>query len=58
MKITVTLTRHDLDEADCESVEQFKTKFLHQLNEGVIDEEGNNGEDWLPGFTVDVLLVD
>jgi len=59
MKVTFELTNAELDEANCDSADEFKALVLQQLNEGVtdIDGDGSTGEDWLPGFTVEVKLI-
>ena len=57
MKVNVELTREELEESGCDTVEEFKKGFVHQLNEGVIGDDGAVGEDWLPGFTVKVSLI-
>ncbi len=58
MQVRVELTRAELGEAGCDTVEEFADGFLRQLNDGVIGDAGEVGEDWLPGFTVDVVLVE
>lgn len=58
MKVRVELTRDELAEAGCDTVEEFTAGFLKQLNDGIIGDAGEVGEDWLPGFTVEVALAD
>ncbi len=57
MKVRVELTADEVAEAGCDSVAEFEAVFLRQLNDGVIGDEGEVGEDWLPGFTVEIVLV-
>lgn len=47
MKVRVELTAEELEEAGCDSVEEFKAGFVHQLNDGIIGDAGEAGEDWL-----------
>ena len=58
MKVHVELTRKELDESGCGTVEEFKASLIRQLNDGVIGDAGEVGEDWLPAFTVDVALAE
>lgn len=57
MRVKVELTPEELEESGCDTVEEFKKGFVHQLNEGVIGDDGAIGEDWLPAFDVEVILV-
>ena len=57
MKVKVELSHEELEESGCDTVEEFKKSFVYQLNEGVIGDDGAVGEDWLPGFDVEVVLI-
>lgn len=56
MKIRVELTAKEMEEAGCDSIEEFKADFIHQLKDGVIG-PGEFGEDWLPDFAVEIAVV-
>lgn len=57
MKVRVELTAAELAETGCDSVAEFEAGFFRQLNDGIIGDAGEVGEDWLPGFTVEIVLV-
>lgn len=57
MLIKIEVTKAEIEEMDCDSIEQFKEKIIHQLDDGVVTNDGGAGGDWMVEYLLDVNLV-
>ncbi|MDQ1817790.1 hypothetical protein RBA41_31265 [Massilia sp. CCM 9210] len=56
MKITVEVTKAELEEMYCESVEEFAEQLRHQLDDAISDDEGGAG-DWIVEYDLEVTII-
>lgn len=57
MKIKVEVTQADLEDMLCDSLEDFENQFRHQLDNGVVDDEGGAGSDWMSEYQLEIVKV-
>lgn len=57
MLIKVEVTDADLEEMLCDSLEEFEEQFRHQLDNGVVDDEGGAGSDWMSEYQLEIVKV-
>jgi hypothetical protein len=57
MLIKVEVTDADLEEMLCDSLEEFEERFRHQLDNGVVDDEGGAGADWMSEYQLEIVKV-
>ena len=55
MKITIEVTAADLEEMGCDSLEEFERDIRHQLDNGVVADDGDTGVDWLADYELEVV---
>lgn len=57
MKIKVEVSKAELEEMYCDSVEEFTQQLRHQLDDAITDDDGNVGEDWMVEYDLQVTVV-
>ncbi|MDY7563476.1 MULTISPECIES: hypothetical protein [unclassified Pseudomonas] len=57
MKIKVEVTQEDLDGMLCDSLDEFKEQIRHQLDNGVVDDDGGAGSDWMADYQLEIVKV-
>lgn len=57
MKIRIEVTKAELEERNCDSIAQFKEAIRHQIDEGVVTDDGGVGEDWMVEYDLDVTVI-
>lgn len=55
MKIKIEVTAADLEEMGCDSLEEFEQDIRHQLDNGVVTDDGDTGADWLADYELEVV---
>lgn len=58
MKISVEVTKAEMEEMCCSSVSEFEKQFRVQLDEAVFDSDGNAGEDWMVEYDLRVTVTE
>lgn len=56
MKIKVELTEAELKEMMCDSLHEFEEQLRHQIDNGVSDDEGCAGVDWIAEYDLEITL--
>lgn len=56
-KIKVEVTQADLEDMLCYSLEGSEKQFRHQLDNGVVDDEGVAGSDWRSEYQLEIVQV-
>lgn len=57
MKIKVEVSKVELEEMNCDSVEEFTQQLRRQLDDAIVDDEGGVGEDWMVEYDLDITVV-
>lgn len=57
MLIKVEVTDADLEEMLCESLDEFEEQFRNQLDNGIVDDEGGAGADWMCDYQLEIVKV-
>lgn len=57
MKFKIEVTAAELDEMGCDSIAEFEQEIRHQLDNGVVTDDGGNGTDWMVGYELEVVQV-
>lgn len=57
MKIKIEVTNGEIEEMGCDSVEDFEKAIKHQIDNGIIDDEGGNGEDWMTEYELVITVI-
>ncbi|MNG37092.1 hypothetical protein D3C81_2202190 [compost metagenome] len=57
MKIKVEVNDSDLEDMQCDSLDEFEKKFREQLDNGVITDDGGAGFDWMSDYQLEVVKV-
>lgn len=55
MKIRIEVSPVELDEMGCDSIEEFEQDIRHQLDNGVVSDDGGNGTDWMVDYELEVV---
>lgn len=58
MKIIVETTQAEISEMGCESAEELAERLRSQLDDGVCDDAGSVGGDWLSDYSISVRLAE
>jgi len=56
MRIHIQVTKAEIKEMDCDSLAEFKERIIHQLDEGIVADDGGAGGDWMVEYQLDVAL--
>ena len=57
MKIKIEVSKSELDEMGCDSVAEFERGIRHQLDNGIIDDEGGSGTDWMAEYALEIVKI-
>lgn len=57
MLIKVEVTDADLGEMLCDSLEEFEERFRHQMDNGVVTDDGGAGSDWMNEYQLEIVKV-
>lgn len=57
MKIKIEVTDADLEEMEVDTLEEFEKAMRHQLDNGVIDDEGGAGVDWMAEYQLEIVKL-
>jgi hypothetical protein len=57
MLIKVEVTNADLEEMLCDSLEEFEEQIRHQLDNGVVTDDGRAGTDWMSEYELEIVKV-
>ena len=57
MKIRVEATAEEIDEMGCDSLEEFEQAIRHQLDDGIVTDDGCAGVDWMSDYELEVVKV-
>jgi hypothetical protein len=57
MKIKIEVSKSELDEMGCDSIAEFERGLRHQLDNGVVDDEGGAGADWMADYQLEIVQV-
>jgi len=57
MKIKIEVTQGDLDEMACDSLAEFEEQIRHQLDDGIVTDDGGSGDDWMVEYELEVTQV-
>ena len=57
MKITVEVTKAEVEEMNATDAADLEQMLRHQLDEGVSGNAGENGEDWMVEYDLEVIIV-
>lgn len=55
MKIRIEVTDEDLDEMGCASLSEFEQAMRHQLDNGIVTDDGGAGVDWMCVYQLEVV---
>jgi len=58
MIIRIEVSAAELEEMDCNSVEEFEEQIRDQLDNGVVTSDGGTGSEWLAEYELEVIRVD
>ena len=58
MKIKVEVSPAELAEMRCDTPEEFATQLRHQLDNGIVSNDGEAGTDWMCRYELDISLAD
>lgn len=56
MRIHIQVTKAEIEEMDCDSLEEFKERIIQQLDEGIVTDDGGAGGDWMVEYQLDVSV--
>lgn len=57
MEILIKVSQAELDEMGCDSVAEFEQEIRHQLDNGVVTDDGGNGTDWMVDYELEIVQV-
>lgn len=57
MKIKVEVTESELESMSCDSLEEFEEQLRHQLDNGVVTDDGGVGVDWMSKYQLEIFKV-
>lgn len=57
MKIRIEVSPDEMDEMGCDSIAEFEQEIRHQLDNGVVTDDGGNGTDWMVGYELEIVQV-
>lgn len=55
MKIRIEVTDENLDEMACDSIKEFEQAIRHQLDNGIVTDDGGAGLDWMCDYQLEVV---
>jgi hypothetical protein len=57
MKIKIEVTADDLEQMNCETLAEFEDGIRHQLDNGVVTNDGGAGVDWMANYELEIVQV-
>lgn len=55
MKIRIEVSLAELDEMGCDTIAEFEQDIRHQLDNGIVTDDGGNGTDWMVAYELEVV---
>lgn len=55
MKIKIEVSPDELEEMGCDSIAEFEQEIRHQLDNGIVTDDGGNGTDWMVDYELEVV---
>jgi hypothetical protein len=57
VKVTGEVSNAELEEMQCDSLNEFEDQLCQQLDNGVVTDNGCIGLDWMCGYELEVVQV-
>lgn len=57
MKIKVEVTNAELELMNCDSLKEFEEQLRHQIDKGVVTDDGGIGLDWMCGYELEIVQI-